>query len=99
VTILVAPPAATILEQTDGFEFSSSSYFGVGNYVIDLAVIPGLTSQNQIIPVGTTISDGLIISITTSFGAGHGILTVHVVNAAGNPADSTFFIHAVLVGV
>lgn len=85
-----------IAEQTG--EFADAVRNGVGNYQIDLLAILGLSSSAQLIPMGTAVTTGHIVTINPGFTAGHGFLTVRVVDAAGSPVDDAFFVHVVLVG-
>jgi uncharacterized membrane protein len=90
------PATVTINEQTG--QFASATYNAVGNYLLTLNAIPGVVSGTQLIPLGTSTDDGRIVSINTSFIAGHGVLIVHVVDDTGTPVDTTFFVHLALVG-
>jgi hypothetical protein len=93
-SVEVEAPDITIITQTG--EFESATYVSVGIYELTLAVLPGLTG---LIPVGTAVGDGHIVSINIAIISGHGTLIVHIVDSAGNPVDDFFNVHVVLVGI
>ncbi len=82
-------------------EFASATYVGVGDYTLSLNVIPGITTANQVIWLGTVLSaaGGFIITTAPGFSGGAAGCIVRITDAAGTPVDQSFYIHADLLGI
>jgi hypothetical protein len=81
--------------------FASADYNAIGDYRVHLIPIVGLTGALQIIPVGTVNVPvtGSVITLTSGFMAGHGVINVLVVEGDGAPTDQNFALDVSLLGL
>jgi Collagen triple helix repeat (20 copies) len=89
----------TIVSQSG--EFASAQYLGVGNYIVNLNVIPGVVAANQAIAVGTAAETGtaIIVVITAVFSVDHVQFGINLFNDAGAQVDEQFNLHVALLGI
>jgi hypothetical protein len=84
----------TIVSQTG--EFASATYLSLGNYRLRFVAIPGLTVPEQLIPVVSPRQAGFTAAVTPLDILGL-LVDVIVRDAAGDFADSDFFVHVKLL--
>lgn len=89
----------TIVSQSG--EFASAQYLGVGNYIVNLNVIPGVIVANQAIAVGTAAETGtaIIVVIAAVFSVDHVQLGINLFNDVGVQVDEQFNLHVALLGI
>jgi hypothetical protein len=88
----------TITRQTG--QFAMAVYNGVGDYMVHLNVIPGITDFLDVIPVGTvSATGGFILTALPGFFVDHATIEVLITDAAGTPSDQSFFLDVTLLGV
>lgn len=87
----------TIVSQSG--EFASGQYLAVGNYIVHLNAIAGITSADQIIPIGMGAGGApLRVSVLGAFpGAGPGEVLVNLFDQTGTPIDQDFYLHVRLL--
>jgi hypothetical protein len=90
------PGSLTILSQSG--EFASGQYLGVGNYIVHLNALAGITSAEQIIPLAMVTAAPNVVSVLGTFpGAGPGEVLITITNNLGVPIDQDFYLHVKLL--
>lgn len=94
----VPPTNVTIVYQNDDNFFASADYLGVGVYLVHLNSDRKLIRRDQIIPTGSALGPGHIVSLTTNFN-GTGSIAVTITDGAGVPVDDTFQLDVELINL
>jgi len=90
--------SSTVVITSQNGLFASAAYNAVGDYLLTLVPIPGLTSADQLVPVATAfLTAGTIITLLPGFSGGQGKISVQVTDAAGVPIDRSFSVIAALL--
>jgi hypothetical protein len=91
--------SVTITSQSG--EFATATYLAVGTYNLSLSAIPGITSSDQALWLGTVISGsgGFIITTVAGFSGGAATVGIRITDSTGALVDQAFYIHADLLGI
>lgn len=90
---------ATVTIVAQSGEFASAQYAGVGNYIVNLNVIPGVTIANQAIITGTAneTAQSVTVTVVAIFSVDHVRLGITLFDAAGAQIDTEFYLHVALL--
>ena len=90
--------SSTVVITSQNGLFASTTYNAVGDYLLTLVPIPGLTVAEQLVPVATAfLTAGTIITLLPGFSAGQGRISVQITNSAGVPIDRSFSVISALL--
>lgn len=99
---LFSPVGSTLTIVSQSGQIASATYLGVGNYLIHLNAIAGLTAASQIIPTATVGANSggapFVVNVVAAF-AGTGQIQINLWDDTNTPVDENFYLHVAFLGI